>query len=410
MGEGDFSLLQRAFCMLHAIDLLKGLVQPESQTPNHPPLTFQDIIGQSAAIDTVRDAIARDRLAHALLLTGPVGVGKLPLALAIAQYVNCLAPREGDSCGRCANCLKIHKLIHPDLRLILPIISKTEGGKRYLTEDYFPGFREAFTTDPYVSFSDWQRSLGGENKQLFISVHEIRALKRSIYLKAFEAPYKIVIVWNVELIRVEGANAFLKLLEEPPDRTLILMTCSDPSQLLTTITSRCQRIALQRVPTDDIARYLQARQGLEEAHAHELASIAEGSVGNAREFLSASSQHMSSTYVQWLRAVYTGDYQKIHEQVEGLYKESKEYQKLFLTVGVKKLRDSLLYQLGAPQLALATEQEQAFQQNFSKLVDAHKVERMADLLDQARHHLVGNVNPQMTLLALSLRLHAILRG
>ena len=373
-------------------------------------LAFRDIIGQEEAIATVREMIAQDRLAHALLLTGPAGVGKLALAQAIAQYVNCTSPREGDSCGRCPNCLKISKAIHPDLRFILPIISRTESGKRYLTEDYFPQFREAFVPDPYLSFGDWQRMLGGENKQLFISVHEVRALKRSIYLKAFEAPYKVVIVWNAERIRVEGANAFLKLLEEPPDRTLILMTCSDPSQLLTTINSRCQRLALRRLPPETIRQYLMERQSLPEAHAQELASIAEGSLGNAKEYLSESSQAMSSRYIEWLRAIYKGDYQQMHDQVEQIFKESKEFQKLFLAVGVKKLRDSLLYQLGAPQLALATEQEQAFQQNFSKLVDVKKVERMSDLMDQARQHLAGNINPQMTLMALSLRLHSVLRS
>lgn len=373
-------------------------------------MAFRDIIGQEEAISTVRDIIAHDRLAHALLLTGPAGVGKLALAQAIAQYVNCAAPQQGDSCGRCPNCLKISKAIHPDLRYILPIISKTEGGKRYLTEDYFPQFRKAFVDDPYFSFGDWQRTLGGENKQLFISVHEIRALKRSIYLKAFEAPYKVVIVWNTELIRIEGANAFLKLLEEPPERTLILMTCSDPSQLLSTINSRCQRLALKRLPPDQIQRYLIDQQGIAEHHAQELASIAEGSLGNAKAYLSESSQTMSGLYIEWLRAIYRGDYQQIHDQIEQLFKESKEFQKLFLTIGIKKMRDSMLYQIGTPQLALATEQEQSFQENFSKLVDPHKVERMSDLMDQARHHLAGNVNPQMTLMALSLRMHAILRS
>jgi DNA polymerase-3 subunit delta' len=373
-------------------------------------VAFRDIIGQEAAIETVREAISQDRMAHALLLTGPAGVGKLALAQAIAQYVNCLSPEAGDSCGRCSSCLKISKAVHPDLRYVLPIISKTEGGKRYLTEDYFPQFREALVKDPYVSFGDWQRSLGGDNKQLFISVHEVRALKRGIYLKAFEARYKVVIVWNAELIRVEGANAFLKLLEEPPDRTLILMTCSDASQLLPTINSRCQRLALRRLPPDAISHYLQRVHGLDQAHAHELASISEGSLGNAKEFLTDSSQALSGLYSEWLRAIYLGDYQKIQDQIEQVYKESKEFQKLFLVVGVKKMRDSLLYQLGASQLALATEQEQAFQQNFSKLVDARKVERMTDLMEQARHHLAGNVSPQMTLMALSLRMHSILRS
>lgn len=381
------------------------------RSPNHPHhLPFRDIIGQEQAVQTLRDAIDRERLAHALLLVGPSGVGKLALAQAVAQYVNCQQPSQGDACGKCANCTKIAKAIHPDVRYILPIISKTEGGKRYLTNDYFHLFREPYVADPYFTFSQWQQALGGENKQLFISVHEIRELKRGIYLKAFEAPYKVVIVWNAELIRTEGANAFLKLLEEPPDRTLILMTCSDPSQLLTTINSRCQRVQLRRLGTDEISRYLREKRGVEPALAEELASISEGSIGNAVEFLSESAQAISSTYIEWLRAIYLGDYQKIQDQLEHVLDKSKEFQKLFLEAGVKKMRDSLLYHLEAPDLALATEKERQFQAKFSQLVNVNKVDRMAQLMEEARHHLAGNANPQMTLTTLSLRMHAVLRG
>ncbi len=373
-------------------------------------MPFSDIIGQEQAIKTLRDAIDQERLAHALLLVGPSGVGKLALAKAVAQYVNCLQPKDGDACGKCSNCIKIGKAIHPDVRYILPIISKTEGGKRYLTDDYFHLFREPFVTDPYFTFPQWQQALGGENKQLFISVHEIRELKRGIYLKAFEAPYKVVIVWNAEQIRTEGANAFLKLLEEPPDRTLILMTCSDPSQLLTTINSRCQRVQLRRLSTQEVSRYLREKREVEPSLADELAAISEGSIGNAVEFLSESSEAISDTYIEWLRAIYLGDYQKIQDQLEKVLKESKEFQKLFLEASVKKMRDSLLYHFEMPDLALATEKERQFQSKFSQLVDVNKVDRMADLMENARLHLAGNANPQMTLTTLSLRMHAVLRG
>jgi len=213
---------------------------------------FQELIGQADSGQRVREALQHNRLAHAIMLTGPAGVGKLAFANAIAQYVNCLNPTENDSCGKCSSCIKIRKAIHPDLRFVLPIISKTEGGKRYLTQDYFAQFRAPFVEDPYFSFSQWQQTLGGESKQLFISVNEIRELKRNVFLKAFEAKYKVVIVWQAELINREGANAFLKLLEEPPDKTLIIMTCSDPTRLLTTINSRCQRIPLHRIPKAEI--------------------------------------------------------------------------------------------------------------------------------------------------------------
>lgn len=372
-------------------------------------MQFRELIGQDAAGQRVREAFRHNRLAHALMLTGPAGVGKLAFANAIAQYVNCLNPTDDDSCGKCSSCIKIRKGIHPDLRFVLPIISKTEGGKRYLTQDYFGQFREPFVEDPYFSFSQWQSQLGGESKQLFISVHEIRELKRNVFLKAFEAKYKVVIVWQAELINREGANAFLKLLEEPPDRTLIIMTCSDPTRLLTTINSRCQRIPLQRISGEEIQSYLQAQNTDPEA-AEEIAAISEGSIGNAKEYLSESSQAISATYANWMRAVYMGDYAKILEQTENIFRESKEFQKLFLQISIKKMRDSLLYHLQTPQLALATQKEKAFQEKFSQIIDPEKVSRITEEMEKSRRAISGNGNSQMIFTALSLRMHGIIRS
>lgn len=371
-------------------------------------MRFKDIVGQEKAVEHIQDSIQNGRMAHGLLLMGPSGVGKMALATAIAQYVNCLQPVDGDSCGKCTSCIKISKGIHPDLTYILPVISKTEGGKRLLSAAYYDQFRNEFFQDPYFGFGEWQQLLGGENKQLFISVHEIRELKKGIYLKAFEGKYKVVIVWNAEKVNVEGANAFLKLLEEPPDRTLILMTCSDPSLLLTTINSRVQRVMLGRIPTESIESYLRDRFELEEARTREIARISEGSLGQARGFLSEGNQAMSRQYAEWMRAVYMGDYQKIQDQIDGVISESKEFQKLFLTLAIKKMRDSLLFHLGVDQLALATDEERKFHENFSKIVDADKVEKMIGLLEDTHHALSGNANPRMGLTALSLRMHGIL--
>ncbi|MEZ4771796.1 MAG: DNA polymerase III subunit delta' [Bacteroidia bacterium] len=373
-------------------------------------MKFSEVIGQEAAKTKVLEAIANNRLAHALMLTGPSGVGKLAMATAIAQYVNCLQPSDGDSCGQCTNCVKIKKGIHPDVRYILPIISKTEGGRTWLTEDYFAPFRETFFEDPYMSFSQWQRMLDGENKQLFISVHEIRELKRKIYLKAFEAPYKVVIVWNTEVLHQSAANAFLKLLEEPPDKTLLILTSSDPGRLLITINSRCQRIALSRIAREDIQQYLTGKKGMEPTAAAELAGIAEGSIGNALEFMSDSSQTLSDTYVEWLRAAYSGNYEKISGQLEKIYKESKEFQKLFLEVSVRKMRDSLLFHLGKEEIAPVTESEKEFHQKFGQVVSPEKVEKITEEIEKSRRQISGNANPQLVFTALSLRMHQILRS
>ena len=372
-------------------------------------MKFSEIIGQAALKGRLRDTIERGRLSHALLLTGPEGVGQLALAVALAQYVNCESPTDEDSCGQCASCKMIAKGAHPDLHFVLPVISSTVGGKPVLTEAYLDTFREQFFQNPYLTAEQWKEALDSANKQLFISVHEMRALKRSLALKAFGAKYKVAIIWGAESIRTEGANAFLKLLEEPPERTLLLMTCSDPSLLLPTINSRCQRLQLERISNEEIKAYLKDDRALPDARAAELAAISEGSLGNALAFLGEANQTMQQLYSDWLRAIYTGRYDKIQSQLAPVLKGSKEFQKMFLQFAQKKIRDGLMFSLGVESLALSTPSERDFQQNFSRLLNADKVERILTQLDASRKHIAGNAHAQMEFTALSLRLNQILR-
>jgi len=372
-------------------------------------LRFKDIIGQEKAISKVQDAIRNGRLPHALLITGPQGVGELALATAIAQYVNCLNPEGDDSCGTCTNCLKIQKGLHADLRYIFPIISKKEGGKQLLAQDYYQDFMSNYREDPYMSQAQWQRVLGGESKQLLISVSEVRELKKTIFLKAFEAPYKVVIFWQVDRVNVQGSNAFLKLLEEPPEKTLILLTSSQPDQLLNTILSRCQELRLQRIETAKIQKHLIRDRAVEENQAAEIAAIAEGSIGNAHEMLEDATTALSKNYIEWLRAVYQGNYAKITDQIAPVCEGSKELQKLFLTVALKKMRDSLCFSLGLSELAYATPSEKEFHQKFSQFVSPDKVEQISKLLEKAIHQISGNINAKMTFSTLSIQLHHIIR-
>ncbi|MEM6263890.1 MAG: DNA polymerase III subunit delta' [Bacteroidota bacterium] len=370
-------------------------------------MKFQDLVGQTETVAHLRSLIQQGRLPHALMLRGPAGVGKLALARALAQYINCQNPTETDSCGKCPNCLKISKGIHPDLRFVLPIISKSENNKPVLSENYLEEFREMVLESPYAGLNNWQEVLGASNRQLMIGVEEIRKLKRDLSLKAFEAPYKIALIWNAEFINVQGANAFLKLLEEPPDRTLLLMTCSDPSRLLGTIRSRCQQVALGRIPAPMIQSYLTDKKEVPAEKAKELAGISEGSVGNALDFMAESTHALNQLYMNWLRVVFQGRYNRIQLEIEKIYTESKEFQKLFLQFALKKIRDSLLYNLDLQQLALVTQNEREFHQKFSAFANPERVALISLELEESLRQITGNGNPQMVLTALSLRMHHI---
>ncbi|MBX7240531.1 MAG: DNA polymerase III subunit delta' [Bacteroidia bacterium] len=372
-------------------------------------MQFQKIINQKEAKSHLLHSVNAGKLPHALLICGSEGVGKLAFAVAIAQYMNCLNPTETDSCGTCANCQKISQGIHPDVHYILPIISSTKNGRALLTEDYFEEFRTHFFSHPYYGFEEWQQSLDGDNKQLMISVHEMREAKRKLSLKSFEGKSKVLIIWNIEKMRVEGANAFLKLLEEPPEKTLILMTCTDPNKILTTINSRCQRVYLNRLSPDDIETYLLQYKNIDEGRAREIARIADGNIQNAKAYSEAAGQSLHDAYVKWLRAVYRGSFNEIVHEIEPVFKSPKEFQKSFVRLAIKQIRDSFLFHLSLDKIAFATEEEAAFHRNFAKLLNPSKSERILTELENALRYITGNANAQLVFTALSLKIYIVLR-
>lgn len=373
-------------------------------------MQFQDLVNQQNARASFAQSVRSNRLSHALALKGPPGAGKLPFALAAAQFANCLQPLESDSCGECASCRKFAQLAHPDLYLVFPYFSKTVAGRASNSEDFMDAFRARFTERPYMSAGAWAGALEAENKQLMIPIHEIRALKSKVYYKAYEAKYKIIIVWQADKMRQEAANAFLKLLEEPPDETLIFLTTDDPTQLLPTIRSRCQFLTLGRLPSEDIRQYLTAKHGLASAAAEETALMADGSLARALEILQHSDESFSKEFIEWMRMCYEGLMVKFMEWTDRFARNNKEYHKLFLAFALQKTRDALLYRYGAEQLALNSGAEREFLRKFSQFLDAGKIERMQSALEDAGFHIARNANANLTFLNLSLNLHEIMRG
>jgi DNA polymerase III subunit delta' len=373
-------------------------------------MQFKEIIGQQKAKNAFLKMVAEQRIPHALILKGKPGIGKIAFANAIAQYVNCEAPTETDSCGKCGSCSKIRKCIHPDVRFILPIVSNKVEGKNPVSDDFMPQFREQFVVNPYYSFNAWVGQMQGENKQVGIRIHEIRELKRKITLKAFEARYKVVIIWNAEKINTEAANAMLKLLEEPPDQTMIIMTVSDTTALLTTINSRCQRIQMHRIDDVTLAAHLKTTCSLPDDRALQIAQLAEGSVTDAEEMVNETSRSLSELYMLWLRLCHKGEFGEIQDVVEQVSKENKEFQKLFLSYALQKLRDSLLFSFHADRLAATTAEERDFQQKFSKFIQLNGIDAISRLLEDSLYYISRNASAPMVLSVLSLRIHSLLTG
>ncbi|MBQ7575845.1 MAG: hypothetical protein IJT26_04850 [Bacteroidales bacterium] len=213
-------------------------------------MQFAQVTGNGHLKALLAQMVDNNRLPHAILLTEDDAWGAMPLAIALAQYVNCENPSGGDSCGVCDSCHKYGKLIHPDLHFVFPVAATkglTESEKKAgIISDYFlDSFRQMVLRKPYFDEQDLYDAIEIENKSGSICVAEAKRLTEKLSLRAFEGKYKTVIIYLPEKMNQDTANKLLKLIEEPPAGTLFIMVSHAPERIISTIRSRCQLIRLQ---------------------------------------------------------------------------------------------------------------------------------------------------------------------
>lgn len=372
-------------------------------------MQFSQVKGLTRPREIVQRAVDSGRLSHALLLIGPEGNGKLAFANALAAYLNCRQPVDGDSCGKCPDCIKVGKVIHPDVHLILPYPGSLTDKAKSPTAEVIHEFRTRFADNPWMELEDWTQVLASENKQLGISIDEIRLLKRKMSLKSFEGKYKVVILWHAEKLRVEGANGLLKLLEEPPENTILILTATDASDLLPTIRSRCQTILMNRIPPDDIAAHLQERYKLDRDQALQIALMSDGSIRKGQTLAEKDTHTVSEKFPIWMRLCYDARYDEIAKLAEDFSRESREFQKFFLESALHKVKDTLRVRFMPESSLLFQGEDYQFMKKLNVSLTEAKLEKIAGLIDDAVYHISRNANAQMLLISLSLKIHKAFR-
>ena len=221
----------------------------------------------------LRASVREGRIPHAQLFAGISGIGKLQLALAYAQYLNCPHRTEEDSCGTCPTCLQFQHLQHPDLHFVFPIV-KTDAGDT--CDAFLEPWREIILNKHYFNLEEWHEALGVETKQSMIYEKESGEILRKLSLKAYGDGYKVMIIWQPEKMNADCANKLLKILEEPAEKTVFLLVSEHPEKLLSTIQSRVQTVRVPRLETETIAAALMQR-GIDATKATDIARIANGS-------------------------------------------------------------------------------------------------------------------------------------
>lgn len=371
---------------------------------------FRDVIGQEAAKQRLLQEAGEGRIPHAQLFCGPEGAGKLPLALAYAKYLCCTNPGPEGACGTCPSCVKWNKLVHPDVHFMFPIV-KSAKGKKEVCDDYLADWRHLLMNNPYFALPHWLSAMGVENGQALIYARESDEITRKLSLKSVEGGYKITIIWLPEKMHEACANKLLKLLEEPPEKTLFLLVSEMPEQLLSTILSRTQRFSVPRIAEADIALALRDKYAVQSADADAIAHMANGSFVKALETISLNEENqlffdlfVSLMRLAWQRKI--RELKQWSEQVAGL---GRERQKNFLDYCQRMIRENFIYNLHQPEMNYLTRPEENFAIRFALFVNERNVVGIMEELSEAQLHIVQNVNPRMVFFDFALKMIMLLK-
>ena len=369
-------------------------------------MLFKEIGGQETVKKHLIHTVQENRVSHAQLFLGPEGSGSLPLAVAYAQYLNCENRQPTDSCGECASCRKYNKLIHPDLHLSYPFFAKH---KEDTAATFADTWRKAFLNNPYMGMGYWRDQLEAENKQANINIAEAHHIIKKLSLKAFEAKYKVLIMWLPEYLDTQG-NALLKLIEEPPENTLFILVAENADKILNTIISRTQLVKINRLGAESVSRYLVDTHGVSEHQANEIAFISNGNLQQAINLLGENNNGYFDLMVRWLRhCVMDAGADIIKACEEELSKLGRENQKSFLLYAINMMRQAVLFKADMLQMVHLPAAELDFVQKFGKRYQLEQVEETVRLLEEAHYHIERNANPKILFLDLSLQLVLIFK-
>ena len=382
---------------------------------------FSDLIGQQDIKNRLIQTVKENRIPHAQLLRGPEGVGKLGLAIAYARYICCENRGETDACGTCPSCVKYNKLAHPDLHFVFPVIKPT-GKSSVVCDDFVADFRSTLIESPYFSMQDWYARISDDAKQGMIYANESQEIIRKLSLKTYESEYKIMIIWLPEKMNDTCANKLLKILEEPPEKTVFLLVSNAPDEIITTILSRTQHIHVPRLTTDEIVVALLQNRDLDitQQDAVNVARISNGSYLSALAILGEDDENKVNfeRFVMIMRLAWQVGNRKDHASLKTLRKWSdemaasaigRERQKKFLQYAQHMTRENFILNLQQTDLNYLTTYETDFSRKFSPFINERNVEDIMKEFALAERHIEQNVNAKMVFFDLVLKIIMLLK-
>lgn len=375
-------------------------------------MLFKDILGQIHIKNHLTKSAEAGRIPHAQLFVGPEGSGTLPMAIAYAQYLLC-GNVGGENAGDNTTCnLKFEHFSHPDLHFVFPVAT-TDAIKSHPVSDHFMvEWRQFLSESPYGSLFDWLRNLGIQNKQGLISVDEATDINKKLALKAYEGGYKVMIIWMADKMNGPSANKLLKLLEEPPAKTVFILITENIGDLLQTIVSRCQVIDFMGLSESVISEALVSRENCDPIQAKKIAHQSEGNYNKALHIFRKENDEFpfDEWFVEWVRSAFRakGNAAAINDLIawsEKIAATGRETQKQFLHYCIHFFRQALMLNYQANELVFLETNVPKFElEKFAPFVNGANITDIYKELEEAIYHIERNGNSKIILTDLSIKL------
>jgi len=375
-------------------------------------MQFSEILGQDYIKNHLTKSADIGRIPHAQMFTGPEGSGTLPMAIAYAQYILCKNMGGNNEALNESCTVKFQKLSHPDLHFVYPTVTTEEIKQKPKSIDFIANWRLFIQENPYGGLFDWYTKLGVQNKQGEIRVDDAQEILKSLSLKAYEGGYKIMIIWMADKLNIAASNKLLKLLEEPPEKTVLILISENEEDIIQTIRSRCQIVHFNALSENTITDALITREKTDPKLAQKIAHQSQGNYNKALHLLYDDSDEFpfEEWFVIWVRAAFKakGNAAAIQDLIlwsEQIAVLGRETQKKFLQFCIEMFRQALLLNYETKSLVYIEPKVEKFKlENFAPFVNGNNINDIFKELSDAMYHIERNGNAKIILTDLSIKL------
>lgn len=373
-------------------------------------MKFGDIIGNDAAKRQLRMMIDNDRIPHAILITGPQGIGKLAMARAAAQYLHCEHRVDGEPCGVCPSCRQHQTFNHADTFYSFPVV-KGKSNSKPTSDDYITEWKHFLAENPIENYQNWLKELNNENAQPQIYASESSSIITKMSYASYSAKYKVLILWLPEKMNEECANKLLKIIEEPFPDSIFIMVSDNPKEILPTIFSRLQRIEMKRLSTDEVAKFLELNYRLSHQDAIAVAAPANGNIIAAQETvaLDGENKEFFENFMSLMRLAYSRDLKSLKKWSENVNGFKREKIKRFMQYLARMVRENYIYNMHHHELNYLNKSEEQFSSRFAPFINDANVERMIAEIERTEKDIQGNANGKIVLFDFAIKITILIK-